>query len=83
MDSDVVLQADVTLLAKLDMGGYPVAAVEDCSQHFAPWRQELSFDELLAPRNAQTNTTKDLYIDFDDTRLLARMCSRNKLADRV
>ncbi|CAE7227806.1 GATL10 [Symbiodinium natans] len=43
MDSDVVLQADVTLLAKLDMGGYPVAAVEDCSQHFDLY---IDFDEL-------------------------------------
>ena len=39
MDSDVVLQGDVALLAKLDMEGHPVAAVEDCSQHFASWLQ--------------------------------------------
>eukprot|EP00439_Symbiodinium_sp_Y106_P082089 s907_g21.t1 len=43
MDSDVVLQGDVALLAKLDMEGHPVAAVEDCSQHFDLY---IDFDEL-------------------------------------
>ncbi|CAE7871148.1 GATL10 [Symbiodinium microadriaticum] len=43
MDSDVVLQGDVALLAKLDMEGHPVAAVEDCSQHFDLY---IDFEEL-------------------------------------
>ena len=42
MDSDVVLQGDVALLAKLDMEGHPVAAVEDCSQHFASRLQDIA-----------------------------------------
>ncbi|CAE7181773.1 GATL4 [Symbiodinium pilosum] len=43
MDTDVLLQADVAELAKMDLGGYPVAAVEDCSQHFDLY---IDFEEL-------------------------------------
>ena len=64
MDTDVLLQADVAELAKMDLGGYPVAAVEDCSQHFVPFLQkELAwcYHQISDQRAA-----KDLYIDFED-----------------
>ena len=39
LDTDVILVDDIERLWKVDLKGAPAAAVQDCSQTFAPWHE--------------------------------------------